>query len=53
MKFSFSPLFRQSLYEQLLRALGLEIDAYRQLSGITVKELMDHLHMSHHKVRMC
>lgn len=53
MKFSFSPAFRQSLYQSLLRALGFEIDTYRQLSGITVKELMASLHMSHFMVRMC
>lgn len=47
MKFTFSSKFRQPLYQQLLCDLGNEIDTYRILSGINVKELMTALHISH------
>ena len=47
MKFTFSSNFRQSLYQQLLSVIGAEIDTYRQISGITISELMGHLHMSY------
>lgn len=47
MKFTFSSNFRQSLYQQLLSVIGAEIDTYRQISGITLSEMMDNLHMSY------
>jgi len=47
MKFTFSSRFSQSLYQRLLRGIGAEIDTYRQISGITVKELMSDLHISY------
>ena len=47
MKFSFSPRFQKSFYEQLLRELGEEIDTYRVISGSNVKDMMDALHISH------
>jgi hypothetical protein len=53
MKFTFSSRFRQSLYQQLLHAIAAEIDTYRQINGITVKELMSDLHISHPIVRKC
>ena len=51
MKFTFSSNFRQPLYQQLLRDLGNEIDTYRILSGVNVKELMAALHISHPVVK--
>lgn len=47
MKFTFSSNFRQSLYQLLLSVIGAEIDTYRQISGITLSEMMDNLHMSY------
>lgn len=47
MKFTFSPNFRQEHYQQLLRDLGVEIEAYRLISGINVRELMSALSISH------
>ena len=47
MKFTFSPDFRTSLYQELLQRIGSEIDTYRQISGITVKEMMAAVHISH------
>lgn len=51
MKFTFSSRFRQSLYQQLLRDLGAEIDTYRQVCGINVRELMTALHVSHPNIK--
>ena len=53
MKFTFSSKFRKSLYQHLLRAIAAEIDTYRQISGITVKELMSDLHISYPIVKSC
>ena len=47
MKFTFSPRFHKSHYEQLLRELGDEIDTYRVISGGNVKDVMDTIHISH------
>lgn len=47
MKFTFSSNFDTTRYQQLLTALAAEIDTYRQISGITIKELMSNLHISH------
>ena len=47
MKFTFSPKFRQQLYQQLLHDLAAEIDIYRLICGINVKEMMTTLHISH------
>ena len=47
MKFTFSSRFHKSLYEQLLRDLAGDINTYRVLSGSTVKEMMDTIHISH------
>ena len=51
MKFTFSSRFLLSLYQQLLHAIAAEIDTYRQISGITVKDLMSDLHMSYPMVK--
>jgi len=53
MKFAFSPDFRQSRYQQLLSVIGAEIDTYREISGITVKELMADLHVGHAVIKRC
>ena len=53
MKFTFSSRFRKPLYQKLLYAMGAEIDTYRQISGITVKELMTALHISHPVLKSC
>ena len=47
MKFTFSSRVHKSLYEQLLRDLAGDINTYRVLSGSTVKEIMDAIHISH------
>ena len=39
MIFSFSPNFRVATYAELLRVLVAEIDLYRQLCGITLRDL--------------
>ncbi len=53
MKFSFSPDFCQSHYQHLLGIIGTEIDTYREISGITVKELMCNLHVGHAIIKKC
>ena len=53
MKFTFSPDFRQSYYQQLLSVIGAEIDTYREISGTTVKELMANLHIGHTVIKRC
>ena len=47
MKFTFSPSFHKSFYEQLLRELGEEIDTYRIISGSNIKDMMATIHISH------
>jgi hypothetical protein len=47
MKFTFSPKFRQLLYQQILAGLGAELDNYRLILGINVKEMMQDIHLSH------
>ena len=47
MKFTFSPKFRQSLYQRILAGLGAELDNYRLILGITVKEMKQDIHLSH------
>lgn len=51
MKFSFSSNFRQQHYQQLLREIGAELDAYRLILGINVTEMMAALHVSHPVVK--
>ena len=53
MKFTFSSKFCQLLYQRLLHAIAAEIDTYRQISGITVKDLMSDLHISYPMVKKC
>ena len=47
MKFTFSSRFHKSLYEQLLRDLGGDINTYRIISGTNVKDMMEAIHISH------
>lgn len=47
MCFTFSPKFRQLLYQQILAGLGAELDNYRLILGINVKEMMQNIHLSH------
>ena len=47
MKFSFSPRFRRSFYEQLLRELCEEIETYRLISGSNITEMMSALNVSY------
>ncbi len=51
MKFTFSSEFRQSLYQQLLQEIGAELDTYRLILGINVRELMTVLHVSHPHIK--
>ena len=53
MKFAFSPDFRLSDYQQLLGMIGAEINTYREISGISVKELMADLHVGHAHIKKC
>ena len=47
MKFTFSPQFHRSSYEQLLRDLGGMINTYRVISGSSIKDVMDTVHISY------
>jgi|GEM_PF-3463654 len=53
MKFAFSPDFRLSDYQQLLGMIGAEINTYREISGISVKEMMADLHVGHAHIKKC
>lgn len=53
MKFTFSPKFQKSLYQQFLCELGEEMEAYRLISGINVKDMMAALHISHPILKKC
>lgn len=45
--FGFSKQFRLSTYEGILSAVGAEIEAYRMIAGINIKDMMAELHISH------
>lgn len=51
MKFTFSPLFRLSDYEQLLREVSGEIDEYCHLYGIRTRDMKADLHISYSKLK--
>ena len=40
-------------YQQLLGMIGAEINTYREISGISVKELMADLHVGHAHIKKC
>ena len=53
MKFTFSSKFMQHLYARMLRDIAAEIETYRLISGVTVRELMADLHISHAIIKSC
>ena len=52
MKFSFSEKFRLSFYAELLRDLSTEVDTYRVIYGINIKDMMADIHISYPSLKV-
>ena len=53
MRFSFSKDFDLALYQRLLRNLASEIDTYRLVCNVNVRDIMESVHISHKTLKKC
>lgn len=53
MEFTFSDEFCKSNCEQVLHHVGEYLNAYREIAGITMKELMTAQHISYPTLKKC